>query len=155
MKGSLPDIGGRTDLVELLTAFYTDAYADDLLGPVFVGVAKMDLQVHLPVICDFWETVLFRTGSYQRNALIPHRNLNQLTPLTPAHFARWLALWIANVDRHYAGAHADFAKLQATRIADAMSRRLNGSPPARADLAEAGPNEAGYGQHAIAQDARA
>jgi Truncated hemoglobins len=56
----------------LVTDFYGRASADELLGPVFVDVARMDLTAHLPVMCDFWETVLFRAGRYRGNALHPH-----------------------------------------------------------------------------------
>ena len=33
--------------------------------------AEPDLSAHLPVMCDFWETVLLRAGRYRRNALRP------------------------------------------------------------------------------------
>ncbi|MGH3936859.1 MAG: group III truncated hemoglobin [Pseudonocardiaceae bacterium] len=59
-----------------MNAFYRRAFADVLLGPIFVDVAKVDMSVHLPVMCDFWETVLLRAGRYHRNALRPHLDLN-------------------------------------------------------------------------------
>jgi len=121
------DIGGRRNIEELLRDFYGRAFRDDLLGPIFVDVARMDLETHLPVICDFWETVLFHAGSYRRNALAPHQRLHARAGLTPAHFARWLALWTAVIDARHAGPKADLAKLQARRMASAMSRRINGA----------------------------
>jgi hypothetical protein len=63
---SVADIACRGDLSVLLTEFYRRAFADDLLGNVFVGVARLGLAAHLPLICDFWETVQFRTGAYWR-----------------------------------------------------------------------------------------
>lgn len=120
------DIANRDDLVLLLTDFYGRAFRDDLIGPVFVDVAHMDLAAHLPVICDFWETVLFRGGQYRRNALLPHQRLHTRAHLTPEHFGRWLMLWLATVDDRYVGPRADLAKLQATRIAGSMSRRITG-----------------------------
>ncbi|HZG95143.1 MAG TPA: group III truncated hemoglobin [Mycobacteriales bacterium] len=119
------DISSRSDIAVLLEAFYPRAFADDLLGPVF-AVAAMDLAAHLPVMCDFWETVLFRAGTYRRNALNVHHDLHDRVPLTEAHFARWLEIWCATTDDRYAGPVADRAKLQAERIAGAMARRLAG-----------------------------
>jgi len=29
------------------------AFADELLEPVFIDVAQLDLDAHLPVMCDF------------------------------------------------------------------------------------------------------
>lgn len=118
------DIAKRDDILELLRDFYGRAFRDELLGPVFVDVADMDLDAHLPVIADFWDTVLFHSGSYRRNALAPHQRLHALVPLTPAHFAQWLALWTSTVDDRHAGPKAELAKLQGRRIAGAMSRRL-------------------------------
>jgi hemoglobin len=124
------DISDRNDILELLRDFYGRAFRDELLGPVFVDVARMDLDAHLPVICDFWETVLFHAGSYRRNALAPHQRLHARAVLTPAHFARWLTLWTDTLDERHAGPNAELAKLQGGRMAGAMSRRITG----KADL---------------------
>ena len=120
------DIADRADIAALLTDFYGRAFRDELLGPIFLDVARMDLAEHLPVMCDFWQTVLFRSGTYRGNALHPHQRLNEKARLTPAHFERWLTLWCATVDDRHAGAKAELAKLQASRIAGAMSRRITG-----------------------------
>lgn len=122
------DILDRDDIATLVTVFYRRAFADELLGPVFVDIARMDLPAHLPIMCDFWETVLLRTGSYHRNALRPHLALNAKVELTPDHFARWLALWSATVDERHHGPTAELAKVQATRIAGSIGRRLRGQP---------------------------
>jgi hemoglobin len=120
------DLADREDLVELLTAFYGKAFRDPLLGPVFVDIAQMVLAKHLPFICDFWETVVFKAGKYRRNAFTPHQQLHLRADLTAAHFARWLLLWRDTVDEAYAGPHAELAKLQASRMAASMCRRITG-----------------------------
>ena len=126
-----PYIADRGDIAVLVTAFYRRAFADALLGPIFVDVAKVDISVHLPVMCDFWETVLLRAGRYHRNALRPHLELNSTVELTAAHFERWLALWTATVDERHGGEKAELAKIQAARIAGSISRRLRRQPGAR------------------------
>jgi hemoglobin len=122
----LTDIADRTQILALLEDFYHRAFADALLGPVFVEIARMDLDAHLPIIADFWETVLFRTGSYRRNALRPHQRLHARADLTPAHFERWLTLWVATVDERHCGPKAELAKRQATRMAYAMCHSITG-----------------------------
>jgi len=42
------DIADREDIAGLVTAFYRRALADDILGPIFVDIAQMDLPAHLP-----------------------------------------------------------------------------------------------------------
>jgi len=120
------DLTGRADVEELVDAFYRAVWADPLIGPIFTDVAKVDLERHLPVMHDFWETVLFRADRYRRNALQAHWMLHARHPLTGAHFARWLALWSATVDERFAGPVAERAKRQAGRIALSIERRLAG-----------------------------
>lgn len=120
------DIANRQDVSDLVVAFYERAFKDELLGPVFIDVAHLDLAAHLPIMCDFWETVLFRTGAYKQNALLVHTTLHQKSPLTAVHFSRWLELWTGTVDTMFSGEKAELAKLQASRIAWSMSRRLMG-----------------------------
>lgn len=126
MAADRRDIADRADLTALVTDFYTRVFADTVLGPIFVDIAHMDLAAHLPIICDFWETVLFRSGAYGRNALRVHQALQAQVALTPSHFARWLALWTRTVDDRHAGPYAEHAKVQAERIASSISRRLSG-----------------------------
>ncbi len=118
------DIAGRADLDALLIAFYGQALADPVLRPVFVDEMRLDLDDHLPVIAAFWEHVLFRTGTYSGRTMDVHRRIHQRIPLTAAHFARWLGLWNASVDRLFAGPAADQAKAHAARMATAFQRSL-------------------------------
>lgn len=121
------DLRDRDDVSTLVDEFYRRVFADGLLGPVFVDIARVDLAAHLPKMCDFWETALFRTGSYHGNVMLRHYELDQKASLTTAHFDRWLQIWCATVDRLYSGPVADAAKLMATRIARGMALRILGA----------------------------
>lgn len=118
------DIGDRDDLEMLLRRFYGRAFADETLDEPFADLRAEGLDSHLPVMCDFWETVLFGAGLYHGNALAVHRELAGRHPLHARDFAAWLSLWTSTVDEMYCGPVADRAKLQATRMAGALQRRL-------------------------------
>jgi hemoglobin len=120
------DLADRDDVAQLVTAFYRAAFADPLIGPVFTDVARLDLEHHLPIMCDFWETVLWGAGLYRRNALQIHLVLHARHPLGAEHFDRWLSLWEATLDASFAGPVAERARVQARRIAGSMQRRLAG-----------------------------
>ena len=122
----MKDLADRTDVEQLVVSFYRAALVDPLIGPVFTEVAKLDLDHHLPIICDFWETVLFNAGLYRRNALQIHLVLHARHPLGVEHFERWLALWSETLDAWFVGPVTERAKLQATRIAGSMQRRTQG-----------------------------
>ena len=120
------DVMDRADVYALLERFYGRALVDDLLAEPFSEVRAQGLDTHLPVMCDFWETVLFRAGLYRGSALNVHRDVHGLHPLDHRHFIRWLTLWLETVDEMFAGPVAEQAKMQGRRIAWAMHRRLTG-----------------------------
>jgi hemoglobin len=110
----------------LLRRFYGEVLMDELLAQPFTMIRRKGLESHLPVMCDFWETVLFRAGRYQRSALRAHQDVHDRHTLTARHFLRWLTLWNSTVDQMFDGPVAGHAKIQAARIARAMHRRLTG-----------------------------
>ncbi|MGV0815648.1 group III truncated hemoglobin [Mycolicibacterium boenickei] len=127
------DLAGHDDVELLLWRFYSKALSDPVLAEPFAELRAKGLRSHLPVMCDFWETVLFGAGLYHGSALIVHRELHARHPLSAVHFVRWLTLWTDTVDELYQGRYADRAKLQAGRIAKAMHRRLAGTDAAELD----------------------
>lgn len=125
------DIENREDIDELMRLFYSRAINDEVIGYIFTDVAKLDLEHHLPIIGDFWETLLFQTGRYARygrNPLQVHAALNEKTPLLAKHFRRWLEIFEKSVDELFAGERADFLKLRASAIANRMLNFVSGVP---------------------------
>lgn len=120
------DIRNRADIEAILIDFYGRAFEDPLLGPIFVDVAQLDLAAHLPVIADFWESVIFRTGAYRGGAFEVHRALNDKVPLGEREFDRWVELWTSTVSDHHSGELASAAILSGQRFANAFQRRLKG-----------------------------
>jgi hemoglobin len=122
------DIENRGDCERLVRAFYSRALGDPLIGWIFVDVAKLDLEAHVPVIASFWETVLLGSQSYRGGAFRPHAALHMKAGLQAGHFERWLVLWRTTVDDLFAGERAELAKAHAARVAQAFHRRLDALP---------------------------
>ena len=122
------DIETRADLEQLVRAFYIRAMADPIIGFVFTDVARLDLEAHVPVITDFWETILLGGQSYRGGAFRPHAELDRKVRLRYGHFARWVALWTLTIAEHFEGPRAEQAKAHAIRVANAFHRRLEGLP---------------------------
>ncbi|HXG83944.1 MAG TPA: group III truncated hemoglobin [Pyrinomonadaceae bacterium] len=124
------DIETRADIDDLMNRFYARAMTDETIGYIF-EIAELDLKHHLPVIGDFWETLLFGTGNYQRHGRNPlqiHGQLSLKTPLRAAHFRRWLEIFRETVDETFTGERAEFAKLRAEMIANRMLNFVSGVP---------------------------
>lgn len=132
----MADITDRRDIEGLLRAFYDDVFGDALLRPIFVDIAHMNLEAHLPVLGDFWEKVLFDTAVYNGKAMEVHRRLHRRVTLTAEHFDRWVAIWGRTVDAEFAGPVAEQAKGHAARIAVAIQRNLppDGGEPGGTEL---------------------
>lgn len=120
------DIEDRADCERLVRAFYGRALTDPVIGFLFVDVAHLDLDAHVPAITSFWETILLGAQSYRGGAFAPHARLNAKAELRSGHFERWLVLWRATVDELFAGPRAQLAKAHAERVAAAFHARLQG-----------------------------
>jgi hemoglobin len=121
------DITCRSDIEKLMVDFYRLAFNDDRIGYIFTDVAKMDLEEHLPIICDFWESILFGKRDYAargRNPMEVHRLLAEKEPLRESHFVRWLELFCESVDRLFGGPNAENLKGRAAQIAARMVENL-------------------------------
>jgi hemoglobin len=127
------DIETRTDCERLVRAFYSKALEDPIIGWIFVDVAKLDVEAHVPQIASFWETILLGAHSYTGGAFAPHAALHMKTPLRAGHFERWLWLWCGTVDELFAGERAELAKSHAQRVAGAFHGRLDAMSAALAE----------------------
>jgi hemoglobin len=123
----MKDIETREDIDELMKEFYHRALADEIIGYVFTDVMKLDLEKHLPVIGDFWDSLLLGAGTYHlhgRNPMQIHDNINKKTPLVYEHFERWLEIFYSTIDEMFAGEIADNAKMRARAIAHNIQRYI-------------------------------
>ena len=124
MAVPLPDISTREDCERLVRTFYGRALTDPVIGFIFVDVAHLDLEAHVPKIASFWETILLGAQSYAGGAFRPHAEINAQVRLRAGHFERWLWLWRTTVDELFAGERAELAKSHAERVARAFHARL-------------------------------
>lgn len=122
-----PDLSSRADIEALLRRFYGRVLEDEVLSEPFTNVRTKGLESHIPVMADFWETMLFRAGLYRGRVLDAHRGVHDRTAVSSRHFLRWLTMWNDTVDAMYRGPIAEHAKVQAGRIAWSMHRALTGS----------------------------
>jgi hemoglobin len=120
----MTDLANRADVEVLLRRFYGRVFTDDTLEEPFSELREKGLESHLPVMCDFGETVLFRAGLYRGNAFVVHRQLNDRHPLGANHFGRWLTLWESTVDDMYQGAGR-----RTCEVAGRQDREVNTPPP--------------------------
>lgn len=120
----MPDITTRPQIDQLVTAFYTKATTDATIGHIFTDVAKLNLEAHLPVICDFWESVLLGNMVYRGNPMRKHLELARKTALQREHFDVWLGLWEETTRELFAGEKAELAIFRAKNIGQLMLHKI-------------------------------
>jgi hemoglobin len=119
------DITGREDLFLLVKVFYEKLLADTSISYLFIDVAKINLEHHLPVLVDFWDSILFQSDTYRKNAMQLHMVLHQQSPLQKHHFETWLRYFKETVDELFEGEKAFLAKERATSIATVMQIKIS------------------------------
>ncbi len=118
------DIENRTDIELLVNSFYKKVVADEQLGYIFQDIAKVNWSTHLPTMYNFWENIVFFTGTYEGDPINLHKRLHRITPLTEAHFDQWIQLFTCTVDELFEGEKANLAKHRAIGIAGIMKRKI-------------------------------
>ena len=78
---------------------------DPFIGFLFTDSVDIDMREHLPIISDFWETILFQKPAYKRGPQVMnvHLALNEKVKLKDFHFRRWLYLFNKTVDELFDG----------------------------------------------------
>ena len=83
----------KEHIEQLVTHFYQKVQADELLGQVFNDVAQVNWDEHVPLLCQFWSSVMLKSNEYHGNAYQKHVLIKQLTSIKEEHFMRWLDLF--------------------------------------------------------------
>lgn len=131
----MPDLTQRPDIERVVNTFYQKVRHDAQLGLIFDQVAQVDWDKHLPKMYDFWEHVLWGTGSYYGHPMLPHFQLNDKYPLLNEHFTRWKILFFETVDELFEGEQANNMKMRAASIASIMEAKIRTIEQLRANQA--------------------
>jgi len=118
------DIENRSDVQQLVDTFYEKVRRDATIGYLFNDVARVDWELHLPRMYDFWENIVFQTGGFAGNPMTVHMQLHQKSPLSAAHFAQWLNLFLTTADELFEGKNTELVKQRAQSIATMMQVKI-------------------------------
>lgn len=119
------DIQNRQDIESFITAFYEKVLQDETIGIIFTKIVPMNWKHHIPLITDFWESILLDNPVYKNNAMEAHYALNKIFPLQKKHFTAWLNIFYRTIDEMYEGDKVILAKKRAASIAMLMEHKMN------------------------------
>jgi hemoglobin len=122
------DLVTSADITEMVRRFYQDVAQDDLLGPVFNEVARVDWGAHMVKLTRFWCRALLGLEGYAGNPFRAHALIHARLPFTSDHFERWLQLFHDTVELGWVGPNATRALVVAHNVAEVHSNHLSGAP---------------------------
>ena len=115
------DVTNREDLYLIVTEFYEKLLIDKNIKHFFEKFQdKNTLEHHLQTLVDFWDNILFYSGTYNKNAMMPHLLLHEKKPFSKIHFETWLELFNKSVDDNFKGENASILKNRALSVATVM-----------------------------------
>lgn len=121
MENPFPDIADEADIKRLVDTFYESVNQDPLLSSVFNDYAKVDWPHHLPIMYQFWSSLLLGTMTYKGQPFPNHIPL----PISREHFEQWIKLFKQAVNSLFQGVKAEEAKLRAENIAHMFQYKLD------------------------------
>lgn len=119
------DIQNRADIEILINEFYKKILKDEVVGFIFTDVVKLNWEVHIPIIYDFWETILLGEIKYKGNPMIKHLELSRKERLKKEHFDQWFQLWEETIRSMFEGSKSDEAIERAKSIGALMLHKIN------------------------------
>ncbi len=121
------DLENKQDICLLVDTFYQRVRQNPIIGHIFIHIAQIEWEKHLPKIYAFWETVLLGENTYKNNVMEPHIQLNRKIKLEDGHFETWLNLWQGAVDELFVGENATSAKQKADTMQLLMRYKIQES----------------------------
>jgi hemoglobin len=118
MKANLTDIKTEEDIKKLVDAFYGKVLGNEHIGHYF---AHVNWESHLPLMYNFWSSLMFQSGKYSGYPFLKHESLKGLND---AHFKSWIQLFIETVSEQFTGENAEVIKQKAAQIATVFSIKL-------------------------------
>ena len=114
----------KEDVEFLVNKFYEKVVKDETIGFFFNDVAKVNWDLHLPKMYQFWETLLFGNASYKGNPMAKHFPINEMEAMKKQHFEQWLLLWKKTLEENFEGEMAESARTKAGNIANLMAHKM-------------------------------
>ncbi|MEP1096516.1 MAG: group III truncated hemoglobin [Cyclobacteriaceae bacterium] len=121
------DIQHREDIEHLVNTFYKEVVEDKIIGYIFNDVVQLDWEKHIPIMHDFWETVLLGQIRYKGSPIPVHIALSQKESLQPIHFERWIQLWETAVRTNFSGEKANEAVKRAKLMGELIQIKIKKS----------------------------
>ena len=119
-----PDLDSPDHIDKFVHSFYDKLLSDELMAPVFLEHAKIDIRVHLPTISLYWQKMLWGDRQYNNHTMNKHRSVHANHPFEPRHFNRWFYYFELTASESFAGTFTDKAVGIAQKVIINMKKQM-------------------------------
>ncbi|MBV1921743.1 MAG: group III truncated hemoglobin [Pseudomonadales bacterium] len=103
-----------------VASFYEKLLKDDIMAPIFLRDANIDVSAHLPIISLYWQKMLWGDRQYDTNMMKKHRAVNVKKRFKTIHYQRWIGYFEQTAKESFAGRYTE----KALRIANAVIHNM-------------------------------
>ena len=121
---NLPDLDTPTHIDMFVHSFYNKLLNDELMAPVFLTHANIDILAHLPTISLYWQKMLWGDRQYDNHTMNIHRSVHANHPFEAQHFHRWFYYFEQTAAESFSGTFTDRALDIAQKVITNMKKQM-------------------------------
>lgn len=121
---NLPDLDSPQNIDIFVASFYEKLLSDDVMAPLFLRDAGIEVTTHLSTISLYWQKMLWGDKQYATNMMSKHRAIHAKSGFTVEHYDRWLGYFEQTVRGSFAGEYSDKALRIANAVIGNMAKRM-------------------------------
>lgn len=111
------EINSREDIEKMVDLFYEELLKDQVIASFFTNT---NWEHHKKVMSDFWENIIFYSGTFGGNPMAKHLELKKRIPFNKQHFKKWLQVFERVINKNFTGKNAEIAIIKAKEIGKIM-----------------------------------
>ncbi|MBK7465805.1 MAG: group III truncated hemoglobin [Saprospiraceae bacterium] len=89
----MKDIENRKDIESLVNSFYDKVKQNPIIDKFFTPEQGFSFERHIPIMCDFWETILLHQQTYSGSPVAKHFEVDRKIKIDKTHFDEWVSLF--------------------------------------------------------------
>ena len=117
-------IEDRSDIEVFVNEFYERVKFDSVIQHFFTKERGFSFEQHIPIMCDFWETILLHVPRYSGSPVGKHIVIDKELRMNPEHFERWVSIFNSVIDEFFVGDLATEAKKRADLMRHLMIHKI-------------------------------
>ena len=101
------DLDTPRNIDSFVASFYEKLLKDDIMAPIFLRDANIDVSAHLPTISLYWQKMLWGDRQYDTNMMKKHRAINVKKRFKTIHYQRWIGYFEQTAKEYFEGDYTE------------------------------------------------